>query len=58
MKKLTNTVSPYIMLLVPLFLLIGVLAMNVNNEMPADKLRASAGLQVPTLKSFIQATVK
>ena len=58
MKKLTNTVSPFIMLLVPLFLLIGVLAMNVNNEMPVEKQKASAGLQVPTLKSFIQAVVK
>ncbi|MEJ7780768.1 MAG: hypothetical protein WKF68_14390 [Daejeonella sp.] len=58
MKKLTNTVSPFIMLLVPLFLLIGVLTMNVNNEMPSGKQRASIGLQVPTLKSFIQAAVK
>lgn len=58
MKKLTNIVSPFIMLLVPLFLLIGVLAMNVNNEMPAEKQRASIGLQVPTLKSFLQAAIK
>jgi hypothetical protein len=58
MKKLTNIVSPFIMLLVPLFLLIGVLAMNVNNEMPVEKQRASVKLQVPTLKSFIQAAIK
>jgi len=57
MKKLTNIFSPFIMLLVPLFLLIGVLAMNVNNEMPAEKQKASVKLQVPTFKSFIQAAV-
>ncbi|WP_276345817.1 hypothetical protein [Daejeonella sp. JGW-45] len=56
-KNITNIVSPFIMLLVPLFLLIGVLAMNVNNEMPAEKQRASIKLQVPTLKSFFQAAV-
>jgi len=53
----SNIVSPFIMLLIPLFLLIGVLAMNVNNEMPAEKQRASLKLQVPTLKSFFQAVV-
>ncbi len=58
MKKLTNIASPFIMLLVPLFLLIGVLAMNVNNDMPIEKQKASVGLQVPTLKSFILAAVK
>jgi len=58
MKKLTNIVSPFIMLLVPLFLLIGVLAMNVDKEMTADKERASVKLQVPTLKSFIQMALK
>lgn len=57
MKKLTNTVSPFIMLLIPLFLLIGVLAMNVNNEMPAEIQKASLGFQVPTLKSIIRATL-
>ena len=46
------------MLLVPLFFLIGLLAMNINNEMPVEKQRASVKLQVPTLKSFIQAAIK
>lgn len=46
------------MLLVPLFILMGVLAMNVNNEMPAAKHKASVKLQVPTFKSFIQAAIK
>jgi len=58
MKKLTNIVSPFIMLLVPLFLLIGVLAMNVNKEMTADRERASVKLQMPTLKSFIHTALK
>ncbi|MGV3686010.1 MAG: hypothetical protein ACO1NS_10320 [Daejeonella sp.] len=56
-KNITNIVSPFIMLLVPLFLLIGVLAMNINNEMPVEKQRAGLKLQVPTLKSFFQAAV-
>lgn len=58
MKKLNNCVSPFIMLLVPLFLLIGLLAINVNNEIPAEKERASIMLQMPTLKSLVQASVK
>ncbi len=58
MKKLTNIASPFLMLLVPLFLLLGVLAMNINNEIPAGRQKASLGLQVPTLKSIIQAAVK
>ena len=58
MKKFSNTLSPFIMLLVPLFLLIGLLALNVNNEIPADKLKASIKLQMPTLKSLIQASIK
>lgn len=58
MKKFSSTLSPFIMLLVPLFLLIGLLAMNVNNEIPASKLKASVKLQVPTLKNLIQASFK
>ena len=58
MKKFSNTLSPFIMLLVPLFLLIGLLALNVNNEIPAEKLKASIKLQMPTLKSLIQASIK
>ena len=58
MKKLTNRVSPFIMLLVPLFLLVGLLAMNVNNEIPVEKQNASLKLQMPSLKSLIKAAVK
>ncbi len=58
MKKFSNTLSPFIMLLVPLFLLMGLLALNINNEIPANRLKASIKLQVPTIKSLIQASVK
>ena len=58
MKKLTNCISPFIMLLVPLFLLIGVLVMNVNNKIPVEKQSASIKLQVPSLKSMIKAAIK
>lgn len=57
MKKLTNNVSPFIMLLVPLFMLFGVLALNFDKEIPAHKERASVNLQVPTLKSFVRAAL-
>lgn len=58
MKKLFNCLSPFIMLLVPLFLLIGLLVMNLDNEIPVEKQNASLKLQVPTLKSLIQAAIK
>ena len=58
MKKLTNSVSPFIMLLVPVFILMAVVATNVNNEIPADKQQSSVKLQVPTLKNLIQAVIK
>lgn len=58
MKKLTSCLSPFIMLLVPLFLLIGLLAMNVNNTIPVEKQSASLKLQVPSLKNIIQAAIK
>lgn len=58
MKKLNNCVSPFLMLLVPLFLLVALLAMNANNEIPAGKQRASIHFQVPSLIGLIQATIK
>jgi hypothetical protein len=58
MKKFTNTLSPFVMLLVPLFLLLGVLAMNSTNKVPAGKQKASVKLEIPALKDFIQAAVK
>lgn len=58
MKKLTNCVSPFIMLLVPLFLLIGLLVTNLNNEIPVEKQNAVLKLQVPSLKSLASAVLK
>ncbi|SDM83074.1 hypothetical protein SAMN05421813_1255 [Daejeonella rubra] len=58
MKKLTNCISPFIMLLVPLFFLIGILALSVNNEIPAEKQNASLKLQVPSIRTIIQTAIK
>jgi hypothetical protein len=57
-KKTTNMLSPFIMLLLPLFLLLGVLATDLTKTMPVEKQRANIQLQVPTLKSFFQAVLK
>jgi len=58
MKKLTNCISPFIMLLIPLFLLIGILTFSVNNEIPVEKQSASLKLQVPSVKTIIKAVIK
>ena len=57
-KKITNIASPFIMLLIPMFFLIALLAVNVNNEIPAEKRQASLKLQVPTLKNLIQGVIQ
>ena len=46
------------MLLVPLFLLIGLLVTNLNNEIPVEKQNAVLKLQVPSLKSLASAVLK
>ena len=46
------------MLLIPLFLLIGILAFSVNNERPVEKQNATLKLQVPSVKTLIQAAIK
>ena len=58
MKKLTNCISPFIMLLVPLFLLIGILILSVKNEAPLEKQNASLKLLVPSVKTVIKAVIK
>ncbi len=52
MKKFSS-VSPFIMLLIPMILIIGVLMLNMNNEIPAEKYQASLKLQVPSFKVMI-----
>lgn len=58
MKKLSNCISPFIILLVPLFLLIGILLLSINNQIPVEKQNASLKLQVPSVKTLIQAVIK
>ena len=58
MKKLPNSVSPFLMLLVPLFLLVALLALHLNQEVPREKQKASTHFQLPDLKAFVQATFK
>lgn len=54
MKKST-TVSPFIMLLVPAFLLVGITVANVNTEIPIEKHKASIKLQTPTFKVLVKS---
>ena len=57
MKKLTNSVSPFIMLLIPLFLLVGLLAINADNDSAAEKQKAGIHLQIPALKDVVKAGI-
>lgn len=54
MKKLNTSVSPFIMLLLPMFLIIGLLIVNVDTEIPTEKFNASLNLQVPSFKAMVQ----
>lgn len=58
MKKINNFASPFIMLLIPLFLLIGMLSMNVRDEVTSEKQNAELKLQAPTLKNIFKAVFK
>jgi hypothetical protein len=55
MKKLKNCISPFIILLIPVFILIGLLALNMNNEIPIEKQQASLKFQVPSLEMIVKA---
>jgi hypothetical protein len=46
------------MLLVPLFLLIGLLVTNLDNEIPLEKQNAVLKLQVPSLKNLVSTVLK
>jgi len=52
MKKL-NSISPFLVLLAPVILIIGLLVMNVNTEIPAERQQASMKLQVPSFKVMV-----
>lgn len=58
MKKVTNIASPFIMLLIPVFLLVGVLALNIDKEIPSQHQAASIKLQVPAFTTLIQTVLK
>lgn len=52
MKKL-NSISPFIMLLTPMILIIGLLIFNENSDIPAEKYDACLKLQIPSLKTML-----
>jgi hypothetical protein len=57
MKKLLNSVSPFIMLLIPIFFGLALVAFNANAETRTERFRAKANctLKMPTLKNMIEA---
>ncbi|HXI00462.1 MAG TPA: hypothetical protein VNI52_09330 [Sphingobacteriaceae bacterium] len=55
MKKLTNLISPFIMMLVPVFLVIGLLILNRGTEMPAKKIEAGTSFQAPSFKVMVRS---
>lgn len=54
MKKL-NSISPFIVLLAPVILIIGLLVMNLDNEIPANRYHASLNWQVPSFKVMVSS---
>jgi len=54
MKKF-NSISPFIVLLAPVIMIIGLLVMNLDNEIPAERYHASVKLQVPSFKVMVQS---
>ncbi len=49
MKKSSNFVSPFILMLVPVFLVLGVLFVVNDSEIPAEKYQASHSFRMPSL---------
>jgi hypothetical protein len=54
MKKL-NSISPFIVLLAPVILIIGLLVTNLDTEIPAHRQDASLKLQVPSFKVMVNS---
>lgn len=52
MKKL-NSISPFLVLLAPVILIIGLLVINLDNEIPAERYNASLNWQVPSFKVML-----
>ncbi len=57
MKKLSTSASPFLLLLVPLFLIMGLWFTNMHNEIPAEKYQACIELQVPSFKVLIESII-
>lgn len=55
MKKLTTTVSPFLVMLVPVFLGLAFMATRVDNETPAEKEQASINLKVPAVLALVKS---
>jgi len=58
MKKINNFASPFIMLLIPLFLLIGIITMNVRNVVQVSKQNTELKIQAPSIKDVFKASFK
>lgn len=58
MKKFRTCTSPFITLLIPIFLLIGLFAFNYKNEVSIEKQHAILKLQVPSLKMIVKSVIE
>jgi hypothetical protein len=58
MKKFKNRISPFIMLLFPVFILIGLFAFNFDNEISTEKQHAILKFQAPSLEMIVKAIIK
>jgi len=54
MKKLIQHVSPFSLLLIPVFIFAAVIWLRAGSGMPDEKYRASVSFQVPALKSVFE----
>ncbi|WP_423147567.1 hypothetical protein [Rubrolithibacter danxiaensis] len=55
MKKQLNSVSPFIILLIPIFLGMALIFVNSDNTIPKEKYNASTSFRLPTLKVAVKA---
>lgn len=53
MKKIFQTVSPFSLLLIPVFLFAAFTALKTDMEIPAEKYKASLSLQIPYLLKVV-----
>lgn len=55
MKNFANNASPFLLMLVPVFLIIGLLMLNRDTEIPAEKYKASTSFQMPAFRMTLQS---